>query len=137
MHTRRDCGGHLQLENELLEVALGGLLGHDVAHLLAHRSDLRRLSVARLLDLVVLLLGEPDAGLDTHGPKTKTKSRKQRQGAEARAFTRLFPYRNINRGFDVRRVSHDSNPTLATRMRPRRAGICSPKSRQQPPERPA
>lgn len=55
--------GHSQLENELLQVALGRLLRHDVAHLLAHRSDLRRLRVARLLDLVVLLLGEADARL--------------------------------------------------------------------------
>lgn len=82
MHTRHDYGGHLQLENELLEVALGGLLGHDVRHLLAHRSDLRRLSVARLLDLIVLLLGEADASLDSHGPKTNTKNRKQRRGAQ-------------------------------------------------------
>lgn len=59
MLTERD----LQLENELLEVALGRLFDHDVAHLLAHRSDLGRLRVASLLDLIVLLLREPDARL--------------------------------------------------------------------------
>lgn len=63
--TERQCtnAGHSQLEHELPEVALGCLLRHDVAHLLAHRSDLRGLRVAGLLDLVLLLLGEADARL--------------------------------------------------------------------------
>lgn len=78
MHTPCDCDGHLQLEDELLEVALGGLLGDDVAHLLAHRSDLRRLRVARLLDLVVLLLGEADASLITHEQKKQQSQNKPR-----------------------------------------------------------
>lgn len=66
---------HLQLEHEFPEVALGGLLRHDVAHLLAHRSDLRRLGVAGLLDLVLLLLSEADARLKTR----RRTSRKQQQ----------------------------------------------------------
>ena len=67
---------HLQLEHELPEVALAGLLRHDVAHLLAHRSDLRRLRVAGLLDLVVLLLGEADARLKRDNDIDKTKEKK-------------------------------------------------------------
>lgn len=64
---------HSQLENELPEVALRRFLRHDVAHLLAHRSDLRRLRVTSLLDLVVLLLGEADASLkcDAAHPRDK------------------------------------------------------------------
>lgn len=54
---------HLQLLDELLKVTLGCLLRHDVTHLFADSSDLRRLRVACLLDLVVLLLGEADACL--------------------------------------------------------------------------
>lgn len=54
---------HSQLENELSEIALRRLLNHDVAHFLAHRSNLRRLRVASLLNLVVLFLRETNARL--------------------------------------------------------------------------
>lgn len=71
---------HSQLENEFPKVALGPLLRHDIAHLLAHGSDLRRLRVARLLDLVVLLLSEADArlGTKTHAHKQNIQRVKQR-----------------------------------------------------------
>lgn len=59
----REKRENLQLQYKLLQVALRALLDHDVAHLLAHRSDLRPLGVAGLLDLVVLLLREADARL--------------------------------------------------------------------------
>lgn len=49
-----------ELLNELLEVARGGLTLRDLEHLLADLTDLRRLSVGRLLDLVRALLGEAD-----------------------------------------------------------------------------
>lgn len=49
-----------ELLNELLEVARGGLTLRDLEHLLTDLTDLRRLSVGRLLDLVRALLGEAD-----------------------------------------------------------------------------
>jgi hypothetical protein len=49
-----------ELLNELLEVARGGLTLRDLEHLLADLTDLRRLSVGRLLDLVRATLGEAD-----------------------------------------------------------------------------
>lgn len=47
-----------ELVNELLQVAGGGLSSHDLEHLLADLTDLSRLSVGSLLDLVDTLLGE-------------------------------------------------------------------------------
>ena len=47
---------------ELLNIALGRFLGHDLEHLLADGADLAGLRVASGLDgLVGLLLGEGDA----------------------------------------------------------------------------
>ncbi|KAJ8514984.1 hypothetical protein ON010_g18616 [Phytophthora cinnamomi] len=50
-----------ELEEQVLDVALGGLLRHDRRHLLADGADLGRLGVGSLLDLVRALLGEGDA----------------------------------------------------------------------------
>mmetsp|Transcript_51696 Transcript_51696/g.110443 ORF Transcript_51696/g.110443 Transcript_51696/m.110443 type:complete len:215 (-) Transcript_51696:29-673(-) len=47
--------------HELLEVARGGVIGHAFAHLLANELLLRRVGIARLLQLVLPLLGEADA----------------------------------------------------------------------------
>jgi len=53
---------HLQLLHELLEVALGAVLTHDVEHDLTDLTDLAGLGVTgRLLSLVGLLLGESNA----------------------------------------------------------------------------
>lgn len=65
-HAKRGKGSvimqHLQFLDELLEVALGSLLGHDVEHLLADGADLTGLGVASRLGLLVaLLLGEANA----------------------------------------------------------------------------
>lgn len=50
---------YLQLLHQLLEVALGGLVGHDLEHLLADVADLAGLSIASGLgSLERLLLGE-------------------------------------------------------------------------------
>jgi hypothetical protein len=47
-----------ELVNKLLQVAGGGLSNHDLEHLFANLTDLGRLSVGGLLDLVDALLGE-------------------------------------------------------------------------------
>ena len=47
-----------ELVDELLQVAGGGLGNHDLEHLLANLTDLSRLGVGGLLDLVDALLGE-------------------------------------------------------------------------------
>jgi len=57
-----------ELLDELLQVARGGFLGHDIHHLLTDGADLSRLSVAGLLALVLSLLGEGN------GEQTKSVS---------------------------------------------------------------
>lgn len=47
-----------ELVNELLEIARGGLALNDLEHLLTDLTDLSRLGVGRLLDLVGAALGE-------------------------------------------------------------------------------
>ena len=47
-----------ELVDELLQVAGGSLGNHDLEHLLANLTDLGRLSIGGLLDLVDTLLGE-------------------------------------------------------------------------------
>ena len=47
--------------NKSLEVSLSGQGGHSVDHLGADRTDLGRLGVTGLLELIILLLGEGDA----------------------------------------------------------------------------
>jgi len=47
-----------ELGNELLEIAGGGFLGHDLKHLLADLTDLGRLSIGGLLDLVAATSSE-------------------------------------------------------------------------------
>lgn len=57
-HTKPK-NNNLQFLDKLLEVALGGLLSHNLEHLLANISDLTGLGIASRLDsLVGLLLGE-------------------------------------------------------------------------------
>ena len=56
------CPHYLQFLDELLQIALGGLLGHNIKHLSADGAHLTRLGVAGGLGLLVdLLLGESDA----------------------------------------------------------------------------
>mmetsp|Transcript_39065 Transcript_39065/g.54280 ORF Transcript_39065/g.54280 Transcript_39065/m.54280 type:complete len:233 (-) Transcript_39065:56-754(-) len=50
-----------ELEDQLLHVAGGGLLGHDLRHLLADGADLGGLGVARPLEGVLTLFGESNA----------------------------------------------------------------------------
>jgi hypothetical protein len=47
-----------ELGNELLEIARSGFLGHDLEHLLADLTDLGRLSIGGLLDLVAATSSE-------------------------------------------------------------------------------
>ena len=60
--TNKKCHWYSQFLNQLLQVALGGLFGQDLEHLLADVADLARLSIAGGLDtLVGLLLGESNS----------------------------------------------------------------------------
>jgi len=54
-------GGRDEFLHQRLKVSLGSKLGHVCCHLLTDGSDLRRLGVARGLDLVVLRAGESNA----------------------------------------------------------------------------
>ena len=47
-----------ELGNELLEIARNGFLGHDLKHLLADLTDLGRLGIGSLLDLVAAASSE-------------------------------------------------------------------------------
>lgn len=50
-----------ELAHQILKIASGSLLGHDVSHALADRLDLGGLCVGGLLELVLPLLGEGKA----------------------------------------------------------------------------